>query len=175
MELLSSRPEETEYPPYYHSYVSLVPEGDIIGTLGRQLVETVGLLAGIPEERERFRYAPEKWSIRELVGHLIDGERIFAYRALRIARNDQTPLHGFDENEYIRNAAFDTIPLAELAMEYESVRRSTIHLFRHLDGAAWDRVGTANNGEMSVRAIAYITAGHELHHLRVLRERYLLG
>ena len=168
-----SHPAASEYPPYYHTYISVVPEGNIVETLSRQLDDVLALLKSIPEEREGFRYAPGKWSIRELIGHLIDGERIFAYRALRFARNDGTPLAGFDEDEYIRNSAFDAFPLAELAEEYEAVRRSTIHLFRHLNDEAWGRVGIANNGEVSVRGIAYIIAGHELHHMGVLRDRYL--
>jgi hypothetical protein len=173
MHSLAARPAPSEYVPYYHSYVSLVPDGDILATLARQCRETFELLGDIPESHAGFRYAPGKWSIREMVGHLIDGERIFAYRALRFARNDSAPLHGFDEEEYIRNAAFDTIPLPELAREYRLVREATVLLFKHLEPAAWDRTGIANNGEASVRAIAWIMAGHELHHLKVLRERYL--
>ena len=173
MQSLAARPARTEYAPYYHRYVSLVPDGDILASLERGRDETLALLAGIPESDAGFRYAPGKWSIRELMGHLIDGERIFTYRALCFARNDSTPLPGFEEDEYIRNAAFDTIPLPELAEEYGTVRQASILLFRHLTPEAWDRVGTANNGVASVRGIAWIMAGHELHHMEVLRSRYL--
>ena len=169
-----SSPAVTEYPPYYHTYVSRVPEGNIVSTLTQLHEEVLALLKSIPESRAGHRYAEGKWSIRELIGHLLDGERIFAYRALRFARNDGTPLHGFDENEYILNARFDNYTLTDLAEEYDAVRRSTIALFQHLDNAAWRRKGVANNGEVSVRGIAYIIAGHELHHLDVLRKRYLL-
>lgn len=173
MNATANRPDATEYVPYYARYVSLVPEGDILATLGGQLEETLALLRRIPETQSAFRYAEDKWSIKELVGHIIDTERIFAYRALRFARNDHTPLPGYEQDDYIRNATFDRYPLAELADEFESVRRSTILLFKHLDDAAWMRRGTANDSEASVRGLAYIIAGHELHHVKILRDRYL--
>ncbi|MBV9958369.1 MAG: DinB family protein [Acidobacteria bacterium] len=167
------RPDETEHHPYYGKYVSLVPEGDINALLSGQLDETLALLHSIPETEAGFRYAPDKWSIKELVGHVIDTERIFAYRALRFARNDRTELSGFEQDGYITNASFDDCSLAELASEFESVRRSTCYLFRHLNEAAWNRRGTASENEVSVRALAYIIAGHELHHREILRNLYL--
>jgi hypothetical protein len=167
------KPEETEYLPYYASYISLVQDGDIRATLGNQLPETLTLLQSIPEERAGFRYAPGKWSIKELVGHIIDGERVFAYRALRFARNDQTPVPGFEQDDYIREASFDACALADLAAEFSSVRQSSLFLFKHLSEEAWTRRGTANDSEVSVRALAYIIAGHELHHREVLRSKYL--
>lgn len=168
-----NRPDETEYAPYYGKYVSLVAGEDILSTLGTQLRATLALLGGVPESQGGFRYAEGKWSIRELVGHLIDTERIFAYRALRFARGDQTPLPGFEQDDYIRNASFDHCTLAGLAAEFESVRRSTLFLFEHLDGEAWMRRGVASENEVSVRGVAYIIAGHELHHTGILRDRYL--
>ncbi len=168
-----ARPDETEYLPYYGKYVSLVPDGDIINVLSTQLDETLALLREIPESRAGFRYADDKWSIKELVGHVIDGERIFAYRALRFARNDRTPLPGFEQDDYIRNAAFDERTLDDLASEFESVRRSTIFLFRPLKTEALMRQGLANESVASVRALAYMIAGHELHHRNILRDRYL--
>ena len=168
-----SRPDETEYLPYFGKYISLVPEGDIIDLLSRQLDETLGLLREIPESQAGFRYGDDKWSIKELVGHVIDAERIFAYRALRFARNDQTPLAGFEQDDYIRNAAFDERSLNDLASEFESVRRSTIYLFKQLDAEASMRAGLANGSKISVRALAYSIAGHELHHRSILRDRYL--
>ncbi|HEX8457322.1 MAG TPA: DinB family protein [Pyrinomonadaceae bacterium] len=168
-----NRPEETEYASYYGRYVSLVGDGDILSTLSEQLTATLALLGGVPEAQAGFRYEAGKWSIKELVGHIIDGERIFAYRALRFARNDRTPLPGFEQDDYIRNASFDACTLRALAAEFESVRRSTLFLFQHLDDAAWTRTGVASDNEVSVRAIAYIIAGHELHHTGILRERYL--
>lgn len=168
-----SRPEETEYLSYYGKYVSLVPEGEILATLGQQVNETLELLRNIPESQGGFRYAPGKWSIKELVGHMLDGERIFAYRALRFARNDRTPLPGFEQDDYIRYASFDDCLLGDLAAEFATVRQSSLFLFKHLNEEAWTRRGVASDSEVSVRALAYIIAGHELHHRRILRDKYL--
>ena len=168
-----SQPATSEYAPYYGKYVSLVQAGDILSLLEEQLEETLALLANVPEESGVYRYAPGKWSVKELVGHIVDTERIFSYRALRFARQDQTPLPGYEQDEYIRGAAFDACPLAELAEELSAVRRSNIFLFRHLDEAAWMRQGTADGKPFTVRALAYIIAGHELHHREILRSRYL--
>ena len=171
--LTIGRPEETEYSPYYDTYVSLVKGDDVLAALSDQLSVTLALLRGVPESEGGFRYAEGKWSIKELVGHMIDSERIFAYRALRFARNDRTPLPGYEQDDYIQNASFDACSLAALAAEFESVRRATLFLFKHLDGEAWMRRGEANENEVSVRALAYMIAGHELHHVGILRERYL--
>lgn len=168
-----NHPESAEYPPYYEKYVSLVPQGEIIATLEQQLDQTLSLLQSIPESKGGSRYAPDKWSIKEVVGHVIDTERIFAYRALRFARHDHTPLSGFEQDDYIREATFDECQLADLAAEFEHVRRANLYLFRHLNPAAWQRRGMANQGEVSVRALAYILAGHEKHHLEILKTRYL--
>jgi uncharacterized damage-inducible protein DinB len=167
------KPTPTEYAPYYERYVSLVPQGDILETLGRQIEATLALLSSIPEEKGDYRYAPEKWSIKELLGHIIDTERIFAYRALRFGRNDSTELAGYEQDDYGKNNKLDGVSLSELAKEFESVRRSTIYLLQHFDEAAWSRNGVASNNPVSVRALAHIIAGHETHHLNVLRERYL--
>lgn len=173
-DFIVGKPEETEYISYYSRYINLVPDdADIVSRLSTQLDETLALLREIPDAQGGFRYAAGKWSIRELLGHVIDGERIFAYRALRFARNDQTPLSGFEQDDYVANGAFDDYPLSELVQEFESVRRSTIFLFKHLTPEAWTRKGTANNSEASVRALAYIIAGHELHHMGILRDKYL--
>lgn len=168
-----SRPDATEYLPYFGKYVSLVPDGDIIDLLHKQLEETLDILREIPEAQAGFRYGEDKWSIKELVGHMIDSERIFAYRALCFARNDETPLPGFEQDDYIRNAAFDERTLDDLASEFESVRRSTIFLFKPLNAEVSMRTGQANGSAASVRALAYMIAGHELHHRSILRERYL--
>lgn len=168
-----NKPDQTEYSPYYGKYVSLVPEGDILALLDRQGEETLALLEAIPESQGELRYAPGKWSVKELVGHLVDTERIFAYRALRFARNDPTPLPGFEQEDYIRGASFDRCPLGGLAAEFRSVRASTLFLFRHLDEEAWRRRGVASDNEFSVRSLAYIIAGHTTHHCAILRERYL--
>jgi len=169
------KPDTTEYLPYYGKYVSLVPDGDILTVLEKQIEETVGLLNSIPESWSTFRYAPDKWSIKELVGHMIDSERIFAYRALRFARDDKTPLPGYEQDDYVSNASFDSCRLLDLSSELRSVRQSTVFLFKHLDENAWMRRGLANDAEASVRALAHIIAGHELHHREILRGRYLLA
>lgn len=168
-----NRPEATEYAPYYGKYVSLVADTDILTSLSRQLDETLALLASISEEQAGYRYAPGKWSIKQLVGHVIDTERIFGYRALRFARNDKTPLQGFEQDDYIREASFDDYTLSDLASEFAHVRRSSLSLFKHLNKEAWERKGVASNNEVSVRALAFIIAGHELHHMNILRNRYL--
>jgi hypothetical protein len=167
------RPQPGEYDSYYERYTSLVGPGDICATLERQARDTVALVSGIGEERGGFRYAPDKWSIKELLGHVIDTERIFAYRALRIARGDRTPMEGFEQDDYVRNGSFNKCTLAGLAGEFDAVRRSTVLLLSHLQDDAWMRRGVANGKEITVRALAWITAGHELHHRSILRERYL--
>jgi len=169
------RPDDTEYLSHYSGYVALVPEGDILITLTRQNEATMALLRGLSESQGGFRYAPGKWSIKELVAHLSDAERIFADRALRFARADQTPLPGFEENDYVRNGSFDSFHLADIVTGFEDVRRSTVSLFRLMPGEATTRRGKANNADVSVRSLAYIIAGHELHHMNVLRTRYLEG
>ena len=169
------RPAESEYLSYYGRYISLVPEGDILAILARQNEATLALLRGLAESQGGYRYAPEKWSIKELVGHVSDAERIFADRALRFARHDQTPLPGFEENDYVKNGDFDHQSLEDLAAAFADVRRSTLSLFRLMSREATARRGKANNAEISVRALAYVIAGHELHHMNVLRTRYLEG
>jgi hypothetical protein len=168
-----NRPDATEYAPYYDRYISLVSDKDILALLSQQLDETLALLGSISESQANYRYAPDKWSIKELVGHLIDTERIFAYRALRFARNDKTPLQGFEQDDYISGASFDDCAISDLASEFAHVRRSSLSLFKHLSEEAWKRKGTASDNEVSVRALAYIIAGHELHHMEILRSRYL--
>lgn len=175
MSLAVGRPAKTEHAPFFENYISLVEDPDIVSALTSQMPETNKTLAGIAEEKSLFRYAEGKWSIRELVGHLIDGERIMAYRALRFARNDQTPLEGFEQDEYIENADFDSVSLSELAAELALVRESSILMFKNLPEAAWTRSGLASGNLVTVRALAYIIAGHELHHMKILREKYLNG
>jgi len=169
----ASRPEASEYAPYYEKYVSLVPAGDVVETLERQLEGTLALLRGLGEERAGSRYEPGKWSVRELVGHLIDAERVFAYRALRFARGDRTPIPGFEQDDYVRGGNFDARTLADLIDEFGAVRRATVALLRPLDPEAWRRTGTASDNPFSVRALAHIIAGHELHHVEILRTKYL--
>lgn len=169
----AARPKSSEYAPYYEKYVSRVPDGDIVGNLRSQLEETLALIRGIPEARGDFRYAEGKWSIKELLGHVIDSERVFTYRALRFGRGDTTPLPGFEQDDFVRGADFGKRSLSDLAEEYEHVRRATISLFASLEATAWDCRGKANDTEVSVRGIAFIVAGHERHHIEILKTRYL--
>ncbi|HKY05602.1 MAG TPA: DinB family protein [Blastocatellia bacterium] len=173
MSSLSMKPVADEYAPYYAKYVELVPQANVVETLNRQMTDTLSLLAGISEEQAGHRYAPGKWSVKQLVGHVIDGERIFAYRALRFARNDKTALPGFEQDDYVTNGGFDRRRLSDIAREYEQVRRATIELFASLDEEAWSRSGKANDVEVTVRALAWIICGHELHHRGVLKAKYL--
>jgi hypothetical protein len=170
-----SKPGSDEYAPYYEKYIALLPATDVVTTLQTQMESTRTLLSSIDEANAGYRYAADKWSIKELVGHLIDGERVFAYRALRFARNDQTPLHGFEQDDYVLNGDFEGRTLADLAAEFEHLRRSNILFFQGLSDEAWTRRGTANDTPVSVRAIAHIIAGHEVHHINILKTRYLAG
>lgn len=170
--LVIARPEPDEYTPYYDRYISLAPRADILVTLDSQRRQTMLLLCGRDESDGDIRYAPDKWSAKEVLGHLCDTERIFAYRALRIARADRTPIEGFEQDGYVSNGPFAQRPLAELIEDYIAVRRASLTLFRNLDDSAWTRRGIANKNEISVRALAYLIAGHELHHRRILEEKY---
>ncbi len=170
-----TRPDASEYAPFLGTYVAEVPAGDVLQILEEQGHGTQRLLAGLSETQALQRYAPGKWSVKEVVGHLMDSERVFAYRALRFARADATALPGFDEQAWVPAGHFDARPLLALAAELEQVRRGTLALFRSFDAATLARRGTASNHEISVRALAYVIAGHERHHLRILRERYWGG
>jgi uncharacterized damage-inducible protein DinB len=170
--LVIDRPQAGEYAPYYERYISLIVENDILATLDRQRREMVLLLSGLNEEQGNFRYAPEKWSAKQVLGHVCDTERIFAYRALRIARGDVTPMEGFEQDDYVKNGPFARHVIAEVIEDYIAVRRATISLLRSLEEAAWSRRGIANKNEVTVRAIAYTIAGHEVHHRRILEEKY---
>ncbi|MEP7384014.1 MAG: DinB family protein [Gemmatimonadota bacterium] len=169
----TTRPEASEYAPFYATYVGHVPGGDIVETLATQHDATMALLRSLPEETGGLRYAPGKWSVREVIGHIADAERIFGYRALRFARGDETPLSSFDENAFVANGSFDEHSLASLLDELEAVRRATVLFFASLNATEWMRRGTASNHTMTVRALAWVTAGHELHHLGLLKSRYL--
>ena len=171
--LTIGRPEPTEYAPYYEKYVSLVPEDDVVSGLDEQGRTTLDLLRGLEEEGSRYRYAPGKWSIKEVAGHIIDTERVMAYRALYFGRRNEAAVPGFDQDVTAGHAPYDRLPLSEILDEYESVRRSSLHLFRHFDKDAWLRRGAANNNEVTVRALAYVILGHERHHVEILRSRYI--
>jgi hypothetical protein len=167
------RPKPAEYNAYYDRYISLIPGSDILATLSSQLPKTVALLSSRSENDEELRYAPDKWSVKEVIGHLIDTERIMAYRALRFARNDRTPIEGFEQDDYVRDGPYANLRLADLVEEFKNVRAATLALFRNLRPSDWTRRGVANQNEISVRALAYVIAGHELYHRHILEERYL--
>ena len=167
------KPEKNEYNEYYDRYVSLVDETDVSAAFENQLTEMSELFHKISEEKSAFAYAEGKWTIKELVGHLIDGERIFGYRALRISRGDATPIEGFEQDGYVENAPFNDYSFSDLTKEFELVRRSSILFFNHLKETDWTRMGTASDSPVSVRALAFIMIGHVRHHANILRDRYL--
>ena len=169
-----NRPDRSEYDPYYEKYISLVENRDIIDTLGAQPTALKDLLTAVPEERGNFAYAEGKWSIKEVLGHLIDGERMFAYRLFRISRGDETPIEGFEQDGYIENAHSNDRSFADLLEEFSLLRRANMIFFNNLTDDSWNRIGTANNVKISVRALVYIMAGHIEHHLGILKERYSL-
>lgn len=169
-----TKPEPDEYAPYYGRYIQLVG-GDAISAMRSQGAGTPRLLSGVTETQAMFRYEPGKWCVKEVLGHVVDAERVFAYRALRFAREDSTPLPGFDENKWMPAARYDRRPLKDIVAEYGAVRAATLALFQSLEEPALTRRGSASGHEMSVRALAHVIAGHELHHVAVLKERYGLA
>jgi hypothetical protein len=169
----SVRPKADEHIEYYGGYISQAPDGDIIESMTRQLPETLAFLRSIPEDRVDHRYAPGKWTPRQIVGHLSDGERVFQYRAWRFSREDTTPVPGFDENHYVDHAPFENVSMNDLLDEFEHLRKASVHMFANMDESAMSRRGSANGHDISVRAIAWIIVGHVTHHMRVLREKYL--
>jgi uncharacterized damage-inducible protein DinB len=171
----TARPDSSEYFSYYERYIALVPNGDIVRQLESQHEATRALLAPLSPDQAGHRYASGKWTVREVVGHLADAERVFVYRAMRFARADSTPLPGFDENAFAANASYDQRTLESVLNEFTAVRRATIAFCDGLTGDEWTRRGVANDKEMSVRALAWTIAGHELHHREIVRTRYLGG
>jgi len=169
------RPKADEHSQYYSRYIDRVPEGNLIGLLESQLADTLALLRRVPRDREDFAYAHGKWTVKEVVGHLSDGERVFAYRALRFARNDSTELASFDENAWVANANFGRQRLVDLVEEFNAIRECTIRLAKSLNAEELARRGVANGQVVSVRALFYIIAGHERHHVDLFRERYHLS
>jgi uncharacterized damage-inducible protein DinB len=167
------RPGPGEHAEYYSKYTGLVSDGDILEILEAQMRETAAFLRGIPAHLHDHRYAEGKWSVKEVIGHVCDAERIFAYRALRFGRGDTTPLASFDENAYVANARFAEQEFDLLMEDFVAVRRATLTLLRGMNAEEAARRGTASDWEVSVRALAVIMAGHVIHHTHVLRERYL--
>ncbi|HSY50789.1 MAG TPA: DinB family protein [Thermoanaerobaculia bacterium] len=171
----AGRPQAGEYGSYYQKYIDLASEDDIVDALDAQARETATLLGGLSEEQASHRYAPDKWSVKQLVGHVTDAERIFAYRALSIARGETKSLPGFDQEPYVVNSGADDRPMSDLAGELAAVRRANVMMLQALPEEAWRRTGTASDNPISVRALAYIILGHERHHMGIVRERYLDG
>lgn len=166
-------PRPDEYHEFYAGYVSLVPPGDVVETLRSQLTSFVRLFADVPASKVDYRYAPGKWTTKEVIGHMIDTEWIFTYRALRFARGDQAALPGMDQDVFMAGANFGDRDLAGMVDELRHLRSASLALFASFDEAIWDRTGTASGCHFTVRAIAHVIAGHGLHHVGVLKERYL--
>ena len=167
------RPASGDYAPFYAGYVAAVDTDDIVGFLIAQKEQSLNFLKSIKWEKWELAYAQDKWTLAELAIHLIDAERVFAYRALRIARGDKTPLAGFEQDDYVPNSGAATRTPASIVDEFAAVREATIQLFRNLSDEMWERRGTAADSEVTVAALAYIIGGHTAHHLQVIRERYL--
>lgn len=166
------KPNETEYPEYYRPYVDVLGSADLAEVYRQQHQAIKALSVALNEEQSRYRYAPGKWSVNEVLGHLIDCERVFAYRAMCIARGEVQPLPGFDENAYVATASFDQRPLAKLVEEFVSVRIATLMLLESMTTSELLRAGTANGNPITVRAIMWIIAGHTQHHWQILEVRY---
>lgn len=169
---IALKPDAAEYAPFYAGYVSLVTEDDVMAVLEAQPAELVAVASRTPKDREQHRYGPGKWTVRQIFGHLVDGERVFGYRAFCISRGEEQALPGFDEQTYVAAGDADRRPLSDLAAEFAAVRASNLAALRRLDDSAFRRIGNANGAPVSVRALATIMAGHVRHHLGVLRARY---
>ena len=169
-----SRPEAEEVSPIAQAYVALVPEGDVMRVLEQQGKRTAALFEEIGEARTGdFRYAPGKWTAKEMLGHLADTERIFSYRALRLARGDETPMAGFEQADYVAGSHANARTLADLLAEWRAIRQATMLLYESFSPEAWLRRGPVSQWRLSVRGIVFTTVGHELHHYAILREKYL--
>ncbi len=166
------RPGENEYAPFYAGYVARVPETDVLGSLRAQPNELGRIASSVSKEKEHFRYGEDKWSVREIFGHLVDAERFFGHRAFCISRADANPLPGFDEKLYVSGSNYDSRPLAELVKDFSLLREANSRHLETLEASAWLREGVANGAKITVRALAYVMAGHVRHHVAVLRERY---
>ncbi|MCA1590923.1 MAG: DinB family protein [Acidobacteria bacterium] len=169
-----TRPEKNEYDQYYERYVLLIPDGDIVSILAAQPTEMQDLFIGVDEAKGTFAYAEGKWTVKECLSHLIDGERIFAYRALRISRGDETPIEGFEQDGYIENSFANDRSFAELLDEFNLSRRANLLMFKNMRDEGWQRSGTASGVTVSVRGLAYIMAGHVRHHQNILKDKYLI-
>ncbi len=169
---MPTTPAPTDFAPYYARYVALVPEGDVVRMLERQMPTTLAFFGAVGEARAEQPAAPGKWSLKEVIGHMADTERVFAYRAMRIARGDTTPLPGFEQDDYVRAGRFNDRSLESLVAELADVRRATVRLFDGIPDTGWRQLGNASGFPVTANALAYITAGHELHHLALARTQF---
>ena len=167
------RPETNEFAPYYNNYISLIEGDNVMKVLNSQVAEIRSIFADVPEEKGTYAYAEDKWTVKELLSHLIDGERIFAYRILRISRGDKTPIEGFEQDDYIENSNANSRSFADLLGEFELQRQSNLLMVNSISDEASKQMGTASDKPVSVRALTYIMAGHVTHHMNILNERYL--
>jgi hypothetical protein len=170
---MTGRPTPTEAAPFYSTYIDRIASDDVVAELESQLDPALRLFAGISEEKSLHRYAPDKWSMRQLLSHVSDTERVFLYRALWFARGFDTPLPGFDQNIAVPHASADQFSWTSHIADFAAVRAATLSFFRNLPSEAWSRTGIASGNPVSVRALAYIAAGHAAHHIAILQERYL--
>jgi hypothetical protein len=170
-----AHPTENEYAPYYGKYVSLITESDLLPVLHAQVDELKRIAAAVSPDREQYRYAPGKWSIREVAGHVIDGERVFGYRAFALSRGEIAPLPSFDENQYVARSRYNEYILSDLCDEFAAIRRSNIAYLERLDDDELKRMGTVSGKQASARAVVYIMAGHVRHHLNGLLSSYGLS
>jgi uncharacterized damage-inducible protein DinB len=173
MNLMLRKPSEDEYASFYTGYIGLVPEGEYASLLNNQEQALLTLFSGLSEEKALFRYAEGKWSLKEVLAHITDTERIMCYRMLRISRGDKTDLPGFDQDIFIDNNSFDEVALTDLIQDFQSVRQATLSLLPTITESAWTRVGTANTFEITARALAYVIVGHTQHHLNIVEQKYL--
>ncbi len=169
---MDKQPAAGDYPAYYKEYITSVPEGHITDILTQQVYETTKLVNHLSNQQGEFRYSPDKWTIKEVLGHMADTERVMAFRMFAFGRGDKADLPGFEEDDYVRNALFNKQTIAALIENLIAVRQATVHMLYSFDQKAWKRSGTANGSVVTVHALAYIIAGHELHHRRILKERY---
>lgn len=169
-----NRPETNEYAPYYDRYISLIQSDDVLPVLAQQSADLKALFADVPEERGVHAYEEGKWTLKELLSHLIDGERIFSYRILRISRGDETPIEGFEQDGYIENSNANNRCIADLIEEFELERRANMRMLTNISEENSLRIGTASDNKVSVRALAYIMAGHIQHHVEIIKSRYLV-
>ncbi|WP_141434423.1 DinB family protein [Bacillus sp. 03113] len=167
------KPLNNEYPSMYHPYITLVPEGNLISLLTKQSEQLSEMLLDVPEEKWTYRYAADKWSLKEVIGHILDNEIIMNYRLFRISRGDTTSLPGYEQDDYIKASNYHTYKPSELIDDYKTIRCSTLATIRGVNEDAWIKQGYIDNNVISARALGYIIAGHELHHVKVIKEKYL--